>query len=369
MVGAVVLIAFVFGFVLGGTGSSATATGESFRSIPAVTSTPSLDRSLPLTARPLPTRDRNLKTIVISTAVSYKLHDWERFLIPLRRVYDGDVAVLVAASEKEVWGEVAARHGVRVVPLDEKVLAGKPKSLASANAVKKARYAQYNRLCAPYDWCLATDFRDVFFQADPFARLPTGFDLALTQEWSGYPIGKCHVNSEWLLSCWSKTFYESVKRKPIICSGTVLATPRGFVELGEAMLAEYGRTAGKRGCFARDQGHLIYLQYSGELERRLPGRVLLQVPSPSALPLSFLSLTLFPLGQESGRGAAMSLALLNPQAIARFVQRRMVHNADGDPTPVAHQFDRWHALNTMFEWQLLLYKQQAAAGVVHIRDK
>ncbi len=60
----------------------------------------------------------------------------------------------------------------------------------------------------------------------------------------------------------------------------------------------------------------------------------------------------------------MSLALLNPQAIARFAQRRMVQNSDGEPTPVAHQFDRWHLLNTMFEWQLVLYKQQAAGGTV-----
>jgi hypothetical protein len=62
----------------------------------------------------------------------------------------------------------------------------------------------------------------------------------------------------------------------------------------------------------------------------------------------------------------MSLALLNPQAIARFAERRMVHNADGEPTPVAHQFDRWHLLTTMFEWQLVLYKQQQVNGRVII---
>jgi hypothetical protein len=72
-----------------------------------------------------------------------------------------------------------------------------------------------------FGWCLR------FFVVSFFAvfvlicwQLPlAGSDLALTQEWGGFPIIKCHVNSEWLLSCWGKPFYEKVKKKPIVCSG------------------------------------------------------------------------------------------------------------------------------------------------------
>jgi hypothetical protein len=38
-------------------------------------------------------------------------------------------------------------------------------------SVKKARYDKYAELCALYEWCFATDFRDVFFQADPFNQV------------------------------------------------------------------------------------------------------------------------------------------------------------------------------------------------------
>jgi hypothetical protein len=232
--------------------------------------------------------------VVITTAVSYTLHEWERFAVPLRRVYDGDVFVLVEEREKEVWEQAAAKYRLKTVllALREKPPKGgeaqaSEKTLLHANAVKKARYEQYNRICASYDWCFATDFRDVFFQADPFARLPTGFDLALSEEWAGYSLGKCQVNSEWLLGCFPHEFFNRVKKRPIICSGTILGTPAGFVALSEAMLAAYRSTQGKRGCFARDQGHLIYVVYSGALEKLLPGRVLLQVRLVRSVDLSF----------------------------------------------------------------------------------
>lgn len=350
----VVVIAFVVGMELGSRGAISIGPGDSTspRTSSAATSSAAvpIDHALPVLLRPSPTREPSLRTVIISTAVSYTLHEWERFVIPLRRVYNGDVAVVVARSEEKIWGELVAKHRITVVALDDKALGKEAfKTQASENAVKKARYAKYNSVCAAYDWCFATDFRDVFFQADPFAMLPLPYDLILSQEWAGYPIKKCHINSEWLLSCWPQSFYNAFKTRPIICSGTILGTPLGFQQLGEAMLAEYANTA-KRGprCLARDQGHLIYLFYSGELEKRMPKRVLVQ---------------------EAGKGAAMTLALLSPPAIASFVQRRMAHNADGNPAPVAHQFDRWGDLTTMYEWQLLLMKQQDTGGHVFIPDK
>ena len=57
---------------------------------------------------------------------------------------------------------------------------------------------RYDRVCSQYDWCFATDFRDVFFQGDPFVDLPPQYDLLLSEEWRGFPIGKCHINSEWV---------------------------------------------------------------------------------------------------------------------------------------------------------------------------
>jgi hypothetical protein len=61
------------------------------------------------------------------------------------------------------------------------------------------------------------------------------------------------VNSEWVSSCWGVEFHKSVFKKPIICSGTILGTPRGFRELARAMGEEFDKSAKKRNCFARDQ--------------------------------------------------------------------------------------------------------------------
>lgn len=291
------------------------------------------NRSVAAVARRPPTA----RVVVLSAASGYSRADWERFVLPLRRVYDGPVTVLVDAKEALIWGELVKRFHIDTLPLEQEILvsSGKPDDVASN--VKLARYRVGSRVCSAYDWCFFVDFRDVFFQADPFSVLPRlqGVDLALSQEWVGMTIRKCHVNSEWINSCWNASFYDSVADRSIICSGTILATAHGFRVLAEEMAAAYASTRANPKCRARDQGHLLYLFYSGRLERRLPGRVAVH---------------------RLGHGVAMTLALAHPGIIREAVLHRQVRNSDGSLVPVAHQFDRWPSLSAMFEWQLQLLR-------------
>lgn len=126
---------------------------------------------------------------------------------------------------------------------------------------------------------------------------------------------------------------------------------------------------------------MIYLHYSGVLAQRLPGRVVVHEP---------------------GRGVAMTVGIMQPDAIGNFLARRYVYNSDMQPTPVreeivlclfvvcycclccllwmadafslllrqvVHQFDRWAALHHMLEWQYFVMKQSQRAGRVVMVEK
>ncbi len=96
-----------------------------------------------------------------------------------------------------------------------------------------------------------------------------------------------------------------------------MGTPAGFAALSRAMSAEYENTSKVKSCLARDQGHLIYLYYSGKLEKLLPGRVVLHEP---------------------GKGVAMTVGIMQPDAIGQFVAKRYVYNSDMHPAPVKAKF-------------------------------
>lgn len=126
--------------------------------------------------------------------------------------------------------------------------------------VKGNRYAAYANTCADFKRCFATDFRDVYFQAHPFRDDQPGEDLLLQQEYVGQTIGSCPYNSGWIKSCWGNDALDYMKRKHIICSGTIMGNAEGFELLRQQMQLEFSKSKAKGpSCTARDQGHLNYL--------------------------------------------------------------------------------------------------------------
>lgn len=122
--------------------------------------------------------------------------------------------------------------------------------------------------------CFATDFRDVWFQSNPFSphllhrHEEARHSIVLATEFANATIGGSNWNAHWIESCWGSAFLSSITTASIVCSGTIMATPLGLEVLRDAMLSEMAVTATLSGCDARDQGHLNYLYYAGKLASR-----------------------------------------------------------------------------------------------------
>ncbi len=259
------------------------------------------------------------KTVIIAAAIGYGIYEFKNFVIPLRKVYTGDVILFVNAKLPSDVVELCKQHNIftRALPTGSRL------------GVKGNRYIGYAEVCNNYQWCFATDFRDVFFQSDPFHNVPSA-DLILFEEHRRHSIGTCPYNSNWIRSCWGNTFLASVSSKPILCSGTIMGTPIGFAQLKDEMLSEMSKTSTLQ-CSARDQGHLNYLYYAHKIRATV---------------------------QKQGYGIVNTVGYDTDEKIQKYTSAGAVLQYDGSISPVVHQYDRFQALQNML--QVLLTNGEAS---------
>ena len=253
-------------------------------------------------------------TVVLAAALNYGIGEFVKFIVPLRRVYSGDVVLFVSNNVDDDVAGLCAKHEVETRGLPA----------GSRLGVKGDRFEGYTKVCEAYDWCFATDFRDVFFQADPFASTPDGYDLVLQEEFASLTIKTCPYNSNWIKTCWGTAFLDSIGTKTPICSGTIMGTPRGLEALKKAMFLEMEHTKRVKGCTARDQGHLNYIYHAG----KLPVPVLVQ---------------------PRGRGIVNTVGSITPRdTIGEYLNDEgRVKNDDGSISAVVHQYDRFPLLKSL----------------------
>ena len=110
-------------------------------------------------------------TAVISVATGYPWVRYATFLLPLRVHYKGDIILLgeppnrIAPDVRQLCDE----QGVSIEVLRVKACDA---SAIQCPEVVTARFRQIAAICRRgYTLCLSTDFRDVFFQGNPFATL------------------------------------------------------------------------------------------------------------------------------------------------------------------------------------------------------
>ncbi|KAH8051626.1 hypothetical protein JL720_15114 [Aureococcus anophagefferens] len=142
-----------------------------------------------------------------------------------------------------------------------------------------ARYEMYRAWLANYDeasWAFVFDFRDVFFQRDPFPlvdRSPSAPNLHLFAENRDVKtVGTCRFNSAWL-NCWDRTLKQVYHNASVMCSGSTLGSVPAMKRYAERMLAEMDRMAcwATKAATESDQGYHNFLYHTGA--RRCPGRV------------------------------------------------------------------------------------------------
>lgn len=254
-------------------------------------------------------------TVVTAAALTYGITSFRQFILPLRRVYDGDVVLFVSDKLKRNVVELCAKYNIstRALPTGSRL------------GLKGNRYIGYAEVCADYHWCFATDFRDVFFQANPFATLPVGYDLVLAEEFSPVKIETCPFNREWIQTCFGTKFLREIGQNTPICSGTIMGTPRGFKTLMNGMLQALELTKDVRTCTSRDQGLLNYLYFANKLS--VPVQV-----------------------QPRGNGIVNTVGYITPRYTIRNYMHGssgLVRNNDGTVSPVVHQYDRFPELKTL----------------------
>ena len=267
------------------------------------------------------------RTVIIAAAYGYNFMQFKSFLGPLRKVYDGDIVMFVDDNlDTDVW-EMLQGYVVQTYPLDK----------GSRLGVKGDRYLGYAKICGGYDICFATDVRDVFVQANPFKHLhdnmPTYVpDLVLSEEHNDHTIASRRANRGWILSCWGEDVLHQFSDYPIICSGTIMGTPKGFKALHEALFNAIDDTSRIKGCLSRDQGHLNYIYRMNLLHE--------------------YNITI--LVQPRGYGIVNTLGIVNKTDIQDyFNDDGFVINDDNTISPVVHQLDRHPKPNKLLRAKLI----------------
>ena len=267
-----------------------------------------------------------ISTVIMAAALNYGPTEFETFLAPLRKVYSGDIVLFVNDDLLPSVMKLCAWYNVTTLAMPT----------GSRWGITSDRFLGYAKVCALYDWCFATDFRDVFFQADPFSSLKSlpsapkdllkAYDLILAEEDAAQTIKSCPYNSGWIKTCYGAAVLKAIGNSPIICSGTIMGTARGFTNLKDAMLQEMERTSKIKGCWA-DQGHLNYLFHA----RKLGVPVLVQ---------------------PRGKGIVNTIGYIPDTLIGDYLNADgLVKNSDGTTSFVVHQYDRFPRLLKAFEEQ------------------
>jgi hypothetical protein len=291
-------------------------------------------------------------TVIMSTAINYGLAEFVKFVIPLRNVYHGDVVVFVNAGMSQELAMFCSQYHIKTRKLpassewQQDGMAGETLQGEDPFHLTVRRHIGYSQVCAEerYRWCLATDFRDVFFQAHPFKLMPKGVDLVLSQEYASTQIKGCIKDSWWIKSCWGDHVLLELGKQTPICAGTIFGTPRGLEALVEAIMLEMRKTL-IEGCANTDQRTLNYLYFSGKLN----------VPT---------------LVQPRGEGIVNTVGKLmtgTPDGLGCTIcpyldSSGLVSNTDGSISAVVHQYDRFPELKSFLEF-LIECLEQVGVGI------
>jgi len=256
---------------------------------------------------------KTTRYLVMAAAVGYTEKDYQRFLGTLHATgYQGDIVLFVDKVHK--WeNRTNVRH--QLMSMEDGFV--DRQSWLSYVKTQGHRYTLYREACTSrYTMCLAADFRDTYFQVNPFLSLPGGrVDLILSEEFRLSPPHFSKWNRKCIQSCWGK--FSFLTQNHSLCSGIIFGSPLGWKVLTTKMDVQF-ETKRNTKCKLIDQGVLNYLFFTKQLH-----------------PLNILV-------QPRGEGIANNLGVIRPRSsIKRLLNERgQVVNKDGSLSPIVHQYDR-----------------------------
>lgn len=203
--------------------------------------------------------------------------------------------------------------------------------------VRFEMYQSWLRHYSPDSRVMLLDFRDVYFQTDPFRSLPQ--PSTRPSNWlylyaEHIAIGNSRYNKRWLQSCYGRTAVsEQVLRSPVLCSGTSSGSVRALRVYLQLMLEQFDQTH----CtlHGSDQGMHEHLYYSGQLlEHNVSAQV---VPAGSGQVNNLASLRT----EDSATERKLPVGPYFRRAPQHGFE---VLSADGELVAVVHQYDRFGGL-------------------------
>lgn len=238
----------------------------------------------PLWASP---RHNFKNNVIMGLALNYREESHRAFVGSARKAgYVGDVVVITEPLRKmqKSSAEYLKSMGVVAYAIEPDCSESKGGSIKHKTCkwrrgqpslplaiIRHSLYLSIASLYSEESNFYVADYRDTFFQRDPFAavgRTLRGLDLILVAEhWPFKQIGNCPFNGGWVRNCWGKDAFESIRSQVVLCSGSYMGAKPAIVNLERLIMDEVHSNE----CHARgvpsDQGYVNYLYYTGRLPR------------------------------------------------------------------------------------------------------
>ena len=257
-------------------------------------------------------REGNINTrsgnVILSVAIGYGHAEFEMFLIPLRYHHTGDIIILVHLELNNTLRLFCQRYLVKLV------------SNVHLGYIELERFAWYADMCSLYTGhCLAVDFRDTYFQRNPFqSNIHMDFELILFAESEFWTIAIGERNNRSIVECFGHNIQKEIGNSTVINGGAVLGKAEGFNNFSR-LISQYSTNSLGGSC--NDQGVINYLWYTHKLRA--------------------FNVTV----QRRGYGIVNVMGCLPWEKLRNELDRQgCLHNKDGSLSPVVHQYDRFDIL-------------------------
>lgn len=162
------------------------------------------------------------KNLIIGTIKNYDWHSIKLFFMSFKKseFLNCDIVMFVQNLTVQTVNKIK-KYGVIIHEIPNKF---------TNMRINNCRYKIYSDFLEDkldkYNIILATDVRDVIFQKDIFR------DYDTSKPFLGLAIEDANIseriNKNWMISTFGGKLFETLKNKPVICSGTFLGTPYIF---------------------------------------------------------------------------------------------------------------------------------------------
>jgi hypothetical protein len=294
---------------------------------------------------------------IFALACKYPMVFYERFVGSLRKAkYTGDIVLAVSPLGKMLRGVQEYIQQTNVVAyafevdckgkdncrlMDEFLGYPDPRPYRTFANIRYALYEYWLQHYSRTSYILILDFRDTFFQLNPFgdlpplpARKPT-YDLRMFAESNKVKtIGTCVYNGFWVRKCFGPETIVPIKDFSVICSGSTMGSYDAISYYIGVMLRSMDTVKCWLKGIESDQGYQNYLFYYGFFD----------APDGSR------NATLF----QQGEGVVNTVGAMNGFRVPKnkkgplgtFWKARdesgWVINNDGTRSAVVHQWDRFY---------------------------